>query len=229
MAGKRAVGAWWWSEGRWGDAFQPDRTYVLNSLKYRFDPVLDGVVVWSGETEDFSGISTLTAGDVIIGGTTELKARYEVHLTPGFEAVAGSECHIYTTPFNLSCEDVSDAELRSMEQTGQGNSSSHSTLRAPEVKEKEVYLNFHFSEPTLRMDVFPNPTSDQVRVQLSNSGRETGENWDLSLVNSEGQEVIKRAFNGTSYVLDMPPLASGTYTIVLRSSDHSLQQRIVKP
>ena len=217
-----------WAGEPGNDAFQPNRTYVLNSLQYRFDPVLDGVIVWSGETEDFSGISTLTVGDVVIGGTSELKARYEVHLTPGFEAVAGSECHIYTTPLNLSCEEISDAELRSMEQTGQGSSSMHSTQHTPKEQE-EVELNFHFKEPALRMDVFPNPTSNHVLVQLSGPVREIGENWELSLVTSEGQEVIKRAFNGTSYVLDMARMASGTYTVVVRSIDHSLQQRIVKP
>ncbi len=228
MAGKRAAGAWWWSEGRWGDAFQPDRTYVLNSLQYRFDPVLDGVVVWSGETEDFSGISTLSAEDVVIGGTTELKARYEVHLKPGFEAVTGSECHIYTTPLHLTCEDISDAELRSMEQSGQPNSSTPGTPRMIKVEEA-VELNFHFKESALRIDVFPNPTSDQVRVQLSGSGLEAEENWDLSLVNSDGQNVINQLIVGTSCTLNLTLLASGTYTVVVRSPGRTLQQRIVKP
>ncbi len=215
-----------WAGEPGNDAFQPNRTYVLNSLQYRFDPVLDGVVVWSGETEDFTGISTLTAQDVVIGGNTEMKARYEVHLKPGFDATSGSECHIYTTPLNLSCEEISDAQLRSVEQSEESTSGSRSSTR---TEKKELPLDFHFAAPSVQLQVFPNPASNQVKVQLFGSGVEETVNWTLLLLNSEGKEVLAQPFNGINCELDMAPLASGTYTVVARSPGRVLQQRIVKP
>jgi len=195
-------------------------------LQYRYDVVLDNIVIPTGTTEDHDGLSTLTTEDVTIAGTSELKARYEVHLKPGFHATTSSECHIYTAPINLTCEEVSDAQLRSVEQTGQGNNSSHNSSR---TDKEEVELNFHFEEPSFKLEVFPNPTSDQVRVQLTGSGLEGVEIWELILLNSEGKEVIARTFDGSNCTLNMASLASGAYTVVARSPGHALQQRIVKP
>lgn len=106
----RWTGSGWAGEAG-SDAFQPNRIYILNSLQYRYDVVLDNILIPSGITEDHSGLSTLTTEDVTIEGTSELKARYEVHLKPGFHATTSSECHIYTAPLNLSCDEVSEAQL----------------------------------------------------------------------------------------------------------------------
>lgn len=214
-----------WAGEPGNDAFQAYHTYVLNSLQYRYDVVLNGVVVWSGETEDHSSLSTLTAEDVTIAGSSELKARYEVHLKPGFHATTGSECHIYTTPLNLTCEEISDAQLRSVQQTEDGASGSRSSTR----EKKEVPLNFHFPESSVQLKVFPNPASGQVKVQLSGAAFNKPAKWNLLLLNSEGKEVLSLPFNGISCMLDMAPLASGTYTVVVRSNSQTLQQRIVKP
>ncbi len=215
-----------WAGEDGSDAFQADRTYILNSLQYRYDVVLDGIFVWSGETEDHSGLSTLTVEDVTIAGTSELKARYEVHLKSEFHATTGSECHIYTAPLNLTCEEISNTLLYAIEQSQGGVSGSRTSSG---IEKKEVPLDFHFKEPSVQLDVFPNPASDQVKVQLSGDALEEDIKWTLVLVNSEGQEVLAKPFNGTSSQLDMAPLASGTYTVVVRSSDRTLQQRIVKP
>lgn len=217
-----------WAGEPGSDAFQANRTYILNSLQYRYDVVLDGVVVWSGETEDFSGISTLTAQDVVIGGTSELKARYEVHLTPGFEAVAGSECHIYTTPLNLSCEDISDAQLRSAEQSQGGESASRprSTTR---IGKKEVPLDFHFAEPSVQLDVFPNPASTLAKVQLTGQAVGGDAHWELELLDSQGRKVLAKDVHGNNAMLDMSRLAPGAYTVLARTPAHTLRQRLIKP
>ncbi len=215
-----------WAGEPGSDAFQANRTYILYSLQYRYDEVLDDIIIPIGTAEDHDGLSTLTTEDVTIAGTSELKARYEVHLKPGFHATTSSECHIYTAPLNLSCDEVSEAQLRSVEQTGQGNSNSYNS---PRTDQEEVELNFHFEEPSFKLEVFPNPTSDEVRVQLSGSGLERGELWELILLNSEGQEVLKRTFGGSNCTLHMASLASGAYTVVARSPGRALQQRIVKP
>ncbi|MBK6410530.1 MAG: T9SS type A sorting domain-containing protein [Flavobacteriales bacterium] len=215
-----------WAGEDGSDAFEANHTYILNSLQYRYDVVLDNIVIPSGTTEDHSGLSTLTAEDVTIAGSSELKARYEVHLKPGFHATTSSECHIYTVPLNLTCDEISGAQLFSVQQT-QGGASGY---RSPtNTEKKEVPLDFHFKEFSIQLDVFPNPASEQVKVQLTGSALDGNAHWDLLLLNSEGKEILGQPFSGMSCALDMAPLASGTYTVVVRSSDRTLRQRIVKP
>jgi hypothetical protein len=71
--------------------------------------------------------------------------------------------------------------------------------------------------------VFPNPAENEVTINLA---KEIGA-YDIYVVNSLGQNVLTKAFNGqTSIQLDLSSLASGSYTLIVRNETVSGVQRI---
>jgi hypothetical protein len=76
---------------------------------------------------------------------------------------------------------------------------------------------------TAEFSVFPNPANDEVTINLA---KEIGA-YDIYVVNSLGQNVLTKAFNGqTSIQLDLSSLASGSYTLIVRNETVSGVQRI---
>jgi len=80
---------------------------------------------------------------------------------------------------------------------------------------------------SVTMDVFPNPTSGELTVNVSTLN---SQDFTISVVNTLGQsvrEVKQIQSNGGNYKIDLSELHSGVYFVMLKSKSYSKTKRIV--
>ena len=71
---------------------------------------------------------------------------------------------------------------------------------------------------TYSVEVYPNPTIDVVRVELS----EIVTNGSLSIIDPTGKTVLVKAITESEFLLDFAPYAQGTYFLNLMNEGGTL-------
>ncbi|MBK8498631.1 MAG: carboxypeptidase regulatory-like domain-containing protein [Flavobacteriales bacterium] len=128
--------------------FLPGATHALQSLVSQVDQVVEYAVVWSNETQNFEALASLSFENEVVGGRSDMKARYAVHWGQEFRALTGCEVHAHTAPVVFTCEDIASVNLRS---------TSVSFVQGPPTsfveQDKEIELGVHTtaSPPSIRI------------------------------------------------------------------------------
>jgi hypothetical protein len=220
-------GAGWVQFGEW-DGSTPivqNDTYVIHSLAPLIDAVVDGVTVGLADEQNFQATASLTAQHLVVegdggnqGGTSDLKATYDVHLQPGFHAQQGAEVHVYTTPVFMECEDVLAGNLRMMKPVDEGTPPD-------QTKPKRSFdLVFHPDVAQEELQVMPNPNDGFFTLTWACSSCDPQALAQLFITNAAGAVVLDRSILSGNTELDLRPVASGTYTISLEFQ-HSVRTR----
>lgn len=216
-------GLWPGSEG----SIASDGTYVLHSMEREFDRTVDDEVVAIGTTEDFQAFATLTAIDLTIdgdhvsdGGQTEMVARYEVNLRPGFDAVEGSTVHIYTAPLSPDCSDIDAADLRSTT-----TATSMLQLASSASQERYIQLDFHASSVEFQVNVFPNPSQGTLSVVVLPEREGIRGTWRL--LDQTGKEAMTDIFMTSHFNIVHAGIAPGVYTLTLDMEGSTLKRSVV--
>lgn len=75
---------------------------------------------------------------------------------------------------------------------------------------------------TIDVNVFPNPTADRIKFELPE-----GKNYDISVFNLSGQQVISSTSKGGITELKLGNFASGTYVLKATDGDKVYTQKVV--
>jgi hypothetical protein len=223
-------GAGWVQFGEW-DGSTPivqNDTYVIHSMAPLIDGVVDGVTVGQTEEQNFQATASLTTQHFVVegdgssqGGTSDLKATYDVHMEPGFHAQQGAEVHVYTTPVFMECEDVQAGNLRLMKPVDEGTPPD-------QTKPKRSFdLVFHPEAPQEEMQVIPNPNDGSFTLTWGCANCVPHALAQLSITNAAGAVVLQRSILPGITELDLRPIASGTYTVSLDFQHLIRTRRIV--
>jgi hypothetical protein len=209
------------------ESTDPYHTYTLNSLQGQFDNVIDNVTVNIGNTRNFKGLSTLTALNVLIdgnssqGGHSEMKARNEVNLKPGFQSAWGSEVHIYTEPLFADCsETYNDLGFRPSGSNASNGTNANSSA-------KEVEIDFHLQD--IEVKIYPNPNTGEFAIEVINPVRGNKElHNQVKIQDSFGKEIRNEKFTGNILHLSAPELQPGIYLLRISSNERiSIQKFII--
>jgi hypothetical protein len=94
--------------------------------------------------------------------------------------------------------------------------------------EEDIHLVAVFDDGTgikelaQQIEFFPNPATDQITISAEQPVRE------LSIMDLTGRVVQKVLPLGLSFQIDITPLASGVYAIVVESGDHRFCEQFIK-
>ena len=210
-----------------GGSFQIDETITIKSLQSEFEKVIDNITIPIGSTQNFKGVSTLTALNVTVegngtqGGVSEIKASNEVNLKPGFNVENGSEVNIIIEPVFIDCSDISDLGFR------YSNSLAPNTLDlANSNPEKEVVINFYENKTEIKAYIYPNPNKGEFTLQLSGNVSEDRIN-KFSINDCIGNEIAQKQFNGTQTQVSFSALKPGIYFIRVQSGEQLIIQKFI--
>lgn len=89
-------------------------------------------------------------------------------------------------------------------------------------KELEAYLTERVD--TEKIQIYPNPASDQVTIYV---GKDFPANARLSLYDMQGRLILEQTFSESSILLDVKPLQTGVYKIVLNGNTTSVENLVV--
>jgi hypothetical protein len=78
--------------------------------------------------------------------------------------------------------------------------------------------------PNAEWSVFPNPTLNEINLQLPKGGR----NWKIEFYDTQGRSVLQSTQQGEFGILDLSLLPVGLYTLNAVNEKHSLSMKIVK-
>lgn len=213
--------------GWYGGPISAFSNYTINSLQYQYDLVIDGVTVPIGITQNFKGISSLTALNVTVagngtqGGVSDFVAGNEVHLKPGFNAEWGSEVHLFTEPVFVDCDDISTLGFR------QGNSSTSTAVSIKDdIVEKAVEINFFENKNVIEAAIYPNPNSGDFTLRLLGNVNESLLNA-IIVTDCMGSNIMQQTFNGKQLQISFPSLKPGVYFIKIHSGGHTITRKFV--
>lgn len=203
---------------------QENAEYVLNSIRFRNELELDGIVVWGNETERYEALNSIVAYEVTVQGEAEMQARYSVDLKSEFHAVQGSEFHAFAAPVELDCADLTTVNLKAA--AGSSAAAIQPTSDIPEEL-LEMDLVFHLDQPTTHVSIHPNPSR---RFQVTISGMKEGRNaWTaLRVYDEQGALILDQGFSGKQGTIDMAGEAPGCYNIhLIQDTGHQTTHTIV--
>ena len=179
---------------------QTHENFVLPSLQTKFDNLLTASIqVPIGSTQNFQGYSTLTTltfkvdGDnAFSGGHSELVARNEITLSPGFDAIRGSEVRVYNTPLAIDCNDISS--LNELPKP--------TDITTPDEKKSSGFFT-----------VYPNPTMGIFTVDVSPINNAS---YKIEVYNIYGQlvkSIDPQGRSNSNIQIDLTNESSGVYLI----------------
>lgn len=73
--------------------------------------------------------------------------------------------------------------------------------------------------------VFPNPTSDLLHLSISGN---VEHDFKLQVFNLNGQLLISKEFNGTTFEIEVQDLPKGEYVLTLNKGDARLSSKFLK-
>ena len=196
----------------------------VNTLRPRIDGLLENEHVPVGVTENFDALASLTATNVHIEGVSDIKARYEVHLTDEFHAEQSSETHIYTEPIFFDCNEILNADLKVLDG---GGGASHTTRLVEERAIYEVELQFTLPVSESRLSVWPNPTAGHTTCILTLSP-DLNQAVKYSLTDPQGRVVLQGSSASELITLDLSSLSPAVYSLNVYAAEHSYEQNIIK-
>lgn len=201
--------------------FQQNATYEANTLQPRIDRVLENVQIPQGSADHFNALASLTAFDMLIEGTSDLKARYEVHLTAEFHAAQGSETHIYTEPVFFTCDEVYDADIKSASSSG-----ADISVQA-RASQRQMQLQFTVPNEEFALEVHPNPTTSIVAcaVRTANADVVT---LTYRLVDTGGNEVMQGSSSSSRFQINLSELATGAYVLHVSMGEQTVVRNLIK-
>ena len=210
----------WWAGAKTKERYMKaynllgDPSFNVRGVGYKKNLNLVNHNIYSGDTVYYYANNTLqSTGNIVVynGGSTELSARTEITLHPGFEVKSGGTCHLYLHDFNRN-----------------GNNPPIMTSRAMAVEET-MDLNIYTRECTT-FECYPNPTQGLLNVRYKVGEKQT---VIISLFNMYG-ELQRELANGVKESGDyfesynLSDLAAGTYIIQFVSKDSTGSKKIVK-
>lgn len=163
--------------------------------------------------------------ELLVGGITGKISIYD-----GVEAAVGAEAA--TAQLTLK-EDLVDSRwmdfsspvLDILDNTGQpvlisGNQRGGLMLFRPT---NQLTTSLEVPKQELMVKIFPNPATDQLRIQLSEvSGRHT----ELTLFSLIGEQILTDNFSTQDHTLSLPSLPTGIYLLRVRHEDSMINKKI---
>ncbi len=204
--------------------FDQGATYQINTLQLRIDGLLENEHVPVVVTGNFDALASLTATNVHIEGASDIKARYEVHLTANFHAEQGSETHIYTEPVFFDCNEILNADLRILDG---GGGASHTTRVVEERATNQMELQFSLPISKSQLVVRPNPTSGLIAGVLTHS-QDLHPPLKYVLTDPQGRRVLQGTSASEVFTLDLSSLSPSIYSLTVTIGEHAYEQNIIK-
>lgn len=223
-------GAGWIQYGEWDGStpIQQNQTYNLHTAFSSIDRILDGVTVGLTDDQNFEATASLTAkhftveGDGNVhGGTSAIKATYEVHLLPGFHAQTGSEVHVYTGPVLMDCGAVDADNLRMLVPVDEDGPT------VPAKPQRVIGLVLHSDPQAEEFQVAPNPTDGMAHLTWQCADCPTASPARLTVTSPAGTVVLERLIVPGRTDLDLHALASGAYNLSIEFQNKVHTRRIV--
>ena len=89
-------------------------------------------------------------------------------------------------------------------------------------------VNFS-NEYTGIIRIYPNPTAEQINVDLGGTEQSDLEKTDISVYDMKGQKLLFRKVSGFGIeLIETQNLPASTYNVVVRQGDKIHQQRVIK-
>ena len=152
------------------------------------------------------------------GATSEYAAHEEVLLQDGFYAEPGSDFLAHIVPCE-PCEEARTTDYTS-DMVGAGDDNSADTLAAPKSWQIEATQS-----DDAALNVYPNPTSDLLHIELSGTEIAT-----VALYDFQGRIIYSpNLSNSPNSPMNMRDIPAGMYVLCVTGADgHAYHQKIVK-
>lgn len=197
-------------------------TITLHFANPLYDATFDNEFINIGVAQNFTGLSTLTVSNTTVdgngttGGSSDMKARNEVHITSEFHAKQGSDVHIFTSETFIDCDDVGTF---SPARSGFSESDNQIGGSGIELKFKIPASN------TVDALIIPNPNSGIFTVKLNISEDEN--KMTMVIKNLQGQLILETNVVGNEFLLNVSNVSKGIYFINIYSDQLNITKMFI--
>ncbi|QLH47480.1 MAG: T9SS type A sorting domain-containing protein [Bacteroidota bacterium] len=89
----------------------------------------------------------------------------------------------------------------------------------------DLPLGIYDIDKRFNIRVYPNPTRNKINIELDKT---TSENYTLELKSICGNSIFKRDCKDANETIDIENFTSGIYILIIKNSDRTYTQRIIK-
>ena len=203
----------------WGggtiDASTAGETFTLKRIHFKYDAfVHDKIITPNSAEQTLQGWNTLTTQYVTVqsGVTSEMKARNEVHLLPGFHAESGSDVHIFNAETQPECLPL-DVFMR-FANPAITNDDNESEL-------SDIELNFILPENRFGYSIYPNPADGIFNIECISSSN-LMENLEITVFDLLGNRVFEDSKHSQKFLLNLSGFTKGMYFLKINSEIQKL-------
>lgn len=167
----------------------------------------------------FPDFKDIPSGDVIIDKDADVRfySKAEVQLKDGFHAMSGSNFHAKIQ--DVACQ--SNINEFNYYKNNQNN----------ELRYSQFQNDFIVNKLKNEFNIYPNPAKDLLNLTFTNNDIIDEKDLTIKIVNSMGINELESDFKfhiGTNnYNLNIENLQNGIYSVILKTSNSQLMQRLV--
>ncbi|HBX51834.1 MAG TPA: hypothetical protein DEH02_12280 [Bacteroidales bacterium] len=217
-----AAGAENTERGVWNDAphVTPNDTIELNRINFKYDGIIYNKTISTSANTLLSGWNSLTIGNdvsITAGTTGDIKARTEIHLTDGFEALLGSDVHLYNAEVFSECPCYANySRLANIPQSGRFDNISFNE----NLTDKNIELAFKLRQGDFFVSVYPNPSHGIFTIDIIFDNEENL-NCNIFVYNTSGEEILQKKLSDFKFSLDLSTNPPGLYYMKVLTDKNS--------
>src|SRR3989339_960294 len=223
-AGSEKVEIGWWTQNP--DWVPKDTTYSLNMFDFKYDGIINNKTISTSANTLLSGWNSLTIGDdvsITAGTTGDIKARTEIHLTEGFEALHGSDVHFYNAEVFPECPCFANySRYANILQAGRVDNISFNE----NLTDKNIELAFKLRQGDFFVSVYPNPSHGIFTIDIIFDNEESP-TCNVFVYNTSGKEILQKKLSDFKFSIDLSTNPPGLYYMKVLTDKHSKIIKII--
>ncbi|MBK7681640.1 MAG: T9SS type A sorting domain-containing protein [Bacteroidetes bacterium] len=192
----------------------PNLQWDLQGVNFAYNGHFSNFQIPTGVTRDIQAYHDLTVENIIIeaGAISKIKAPESIRLKEEFQAISGSEVHVYCIPTSINCLDYSGITM-------QYKIANHTDIH---IQRKQAYIDLDFvkAPPERKLKIYPNPTSAFFIIENIEEGV-----FGIEIFNMLGELISGFKMTNKTMKVNCSQFPQGIYFV--KASNSNLVQKII--
>ncbi len=194
-----------------------NQTFQLTRSEIPIEETFEDITVFANQTVTVQAWNSVNVSDVVVEslGTCDISAGREINVRQEFHAQTNSETRIH---IDMPCSGAVDLPM-------QGNKISSSDGNDLQDHSEEIRLQFAIPEPSLVVEVFPNPGMGIFSVRIRETILST--RYIITVYDQLTNIVHQRTEFQTTFEVDLSSLTPGVYFMKIDTPNQSQTKKMI--
>lgn len=195
--------------------------FLKQSSSWGYNENINSIIVSTGNVQNFQSGLNLTANDVTIqnSASSDFTARENIHINSEFNAINGSEVHIYTSETFPDCNEFSGYK-------NMNNPPPQEENNLPNIQTSKLELKFKRKVTDLNFIIQPNPNNGKFSLVIEDS-KNTEIKATILIYNLIGEKVYTGQSTELVSEMNLSDMSKGVYYVKIINNQKSAIKKLI--